>query len=132
MTDGPTSKETMGQGVARRKFLQGTAVGVVAVGIGGLGVAKATGAAAAPAPISEEIYKGHKIEVVADFAKNDSHHGLDRKALIDGVELHVMVLDDGQFITAQSHYNPQPTLQLAARAAVDNIGQDGKLHPWRR
>lgn len=112
---------------SRRRFLRLTAAGVAVTGFGGIAAAKATASPNGPI-ITSETYKGHKIEIVA----GSGHHGLDRRVLIDGVELHVMrVPGTGEFVSGLAHYDPKPTLELTARAAVDTLGRKGRIRPFR-
>jgi Tyrosinase co-factor MelC1 len=96
-------------------------LGVLGLSLAGaaIGTARiAAGAATTPGAgsIIDEIYRGRHILAFPPILPTDLP-----RAYIDGLELHVMALSDGRYVSVMDHYRPFPTLRDAARAAVDNL-----------
>jgi len=134
----------------RRDLLRYAAAGAATVATAGVGVNALTGASAAAAagatnatavalrddePIFEEQYKGRRITAVpttepagipvppTDGGGTTSGkvvHMLQLK--IDNRPLHIMPLDNGQFVSVMNHYEPTSDFKELARLAVDNLG----------
>lgn len=106
----------------RRGFLRAGAIGAAALGAAALAIPSFAGTAVATEDsptqkIHEETYKGRHIAIHA----NEPGSTIPARVLIDGTELHIMVIGDTRFVSMANHYQPFESFPDLARAAVDNL-----------
>ncbi|WP_237536866.1 tyrosinase cofactor [Streptomyces sp. SID5785] len=104
-----------------------TAAGLWQIG-GGTDPGEPGAGAAAPAGEAfDESYRGRRLQGAPVPGPADAW-----EVTVDGRPLHLMRRADGSYLTMVDHYTSHPSARAAARAAVDELGEQSLRAPENR